>query len=101
MAAALLGNRLLDSSPPMENASALIAVERSGKGGQVFVLRSWREGRAAERIHRALLVESALHAGIPAGTPLVVTTRAGALGWEWVERIAVAGGAQPSTTKQP
>lgn len=86
------GNVWFDRSPAVPHVSRYLGVTHPSKGPGAFRLSSWRKAgteeqlfandlRLAGALGRAL---GPLGSGAKEGTPLVVTTRAGALGWEWI-----------------
>jgi hypothetical protein len=87
VAIGLGANRLLATAPAAEHESVLIAREDPYKGPDVYVLRSWRPGREVERVLAFGAVQTSLSPTLPRGAHVVVTTRMGALGYEWIVSI--------------
>ncbi len=87
-------NVWFDRSPAMPHASRYLGRTHPSKGPGAYRLASWRRPGTEEQIFGndmtlATALWRALGAG-DAGTPVVVTTHAGALGWEWIADIARA-----------
>lgn len=73
------GNALLDGSAATEHPSEVVGRVRSGKNTYKLLLRSWREGHEKESHPDRL--------GARPGDAVIVTTRSGFFGWEWVTHL--------------
>ncbi|MBW2458203.1 MAG: hypothetical protein JRI68_27105 [Deltaproteobacteria bacterium] len=87
LALAMLGNRFLDTSDVSTHTVELIRVEDRYKGQDVIVLTSWRQGEERLSITRQPMSMPHVHAGVAPGTPLVVSIKPGAFGWQWIVGI--------------
>ncbi len=83
-------NRLLDRSPPTTHVCRVLQWQPRAKGPARCRVSSWRD-REAEVLTAAQVQSAADEGPVPArcvpGRSLQVTTRAGALGWEWVAEV--------------
>jgi len=85
-------NVWFDRSPAVLHGSRYVGHTYTSKGRGSFRLASWRKPGAEERIVGnspavSVALGSALAGNAAVGTPVVVTTHAGALGWEWVALV--------------
>ena len=80
-------NLLFDASPGVAHDTFFVRHESAHKGPSHVRLSSWREIKAEERVTCTGWRSERLCPYLPAGTPVVVTTHRGALGWEWVESV--------------
>jgi hypothetical protein len=83
-------NSRLDTSPPAVHSARVVGKDvRHHKNGATYSLDlvSWRPGEQATRIE----VTSRLYLGTSIGDRIDVTTRAGRLGWEWIQLVSPAG----------
>jgi hypothetical protein len=87
LAAGLGANMLLDASPPITHQARFINYDVANKGPAHVRLSSWRDPRAEERLTCTTGRRQQLCPHLRRGTPVDVTTRRGALGWEWVELV--------------
>jgi hypothetical protein len=80
-------NRAFDHSPPVAHPCRVLAWQRPAKGRARCLVSSWR-GNPSEALSDALVPSDADDGASPRGcTPgqrVEVSTRAGALGWEWI-----------------
>jgi hypothetical protein len=90
IALGLASNVYLDTSPPIPHATRFLGFASRQKGPMQARFASWREGATEERITCSALRIDAFCAGLTDQRKVVVTTRRGALGWEWIEAIAPA-----------
>ena len=76
-------NRALDTGPPTEHATHVTGtggVARAGDGKFAVAVAPWRPGMRV-----VLQIPTKLVTKATEGAPLVVITRPGLIGWEWVE----------------
>jgi hypothetical protein len=86
MALGILANRVLDRSPAVEHPSTILSLKRSHKGPDSVYLASWRKSSA--QLSVPLRIGTPLRAlrdrGKGPGDNVVITTRKGALGFEYI-----------------
>lgn len=90
IALGLGSNVHLDTSLPMPHTIRFLGFASRQKGPTQARFASWREEANEERITCSALRFDAFCAGLQPQSKVVVTTRRGALGWEWIETIAPA-----------
>jgi hypothetical protein len=87
-------NRAFDRSPAVQRQCRVLKWQRPAKGPARCLVTSWR-GRPAETLTDTLLQGGtasgedgrANEVGCAPGQALVVSTRAGGLGWEWIAGV--------------
>ncbi len=84
--AGLGANAWFDRSPETYVQSRVIRYELRWIGSGVCFVHSWR-GKTQEVLDDAVFVERRAPANYNPGSFVSITTRAGALGWEWVQRV--------------
>jgi hypothetical protein len=86
MALGILANRVLDRSAPVPHPSTVLSLKRSHKGPDSIYLASWRKSSAQLSVPLRLGTPlRALHdRGMGPGDNVVITTRKGALGFEYI-----------------
>jgi hypothetical protein len=81
----VLGNQWLDTSKPRTHRVPLREWQRTNKNPAGFAITgSWRTPHGEERIR---VLSLTMDVDVPPGSPLLVTTREGFFGWEWVTSI--------------
>ena len=94
IALGLLANRYLDRSTPVDHPTTALSVKRSRKGADSVYLASWRPKE--EQVLVSLVRGSPLSAvARETGRPLIVTTRRGALHFQYVHDARYAMPAVP------
>lgn len=81
-------NMLLDPSPGVTHDARFLGYQAARKGPSHVRYSSWREPNAEERFTCTSGRQDQLCPRLQQGTPVVVTVRRGALGWQWVEKVA-------------
>lgn len=81
-------NVLLDQSLPVPHATRFLGLGSRHKGPSQARFASWREPGSEERVTCTVGRMDQVCSGHAPGSAVVVTTRRGALGWEWIESIA-------------
>jgi len=89
VALGLGGNVLLDSSPAVAHETVFLGYHSGQKGPTRARYASWREASNDERVTCTFWRGQQLCLPLKAGDKVVVTTHRGALGWEWIESVAV------------
>jgi len=81
-------NRAFDRSPPVAHECRVLEWQRPGKGRARCLVTSWR-GNPAEALSAELIQGGAPDTafGCTPGRTLLVSTRAGWLGWEWIAGV--------------
>ena len=87
VALGLGGNTLLDASLPAPHATTFLGFASRHKGPTQARFASWREPGREERL-TCTMFRGQHCAGLEREREVVITTRRGALGWEWVETVA-------------
>lgn len=86
MAFCILANRALDRSPPVDRPSTILSLKRSHTGPDSFYVASWRKSAAQLRV--PLRIGTPLRAlreqGKGPGDNVILTTRKGAFGFEYI-----------------
>lgn len=88
VALGLGGNVLLDQSLPVAHATRFLGLGTRHKGPSQARFASWREPGSEERVTCTVWRMDRFCYGHATGSAVVVTTRRGALGWEWIESVA-------------
>jgi hypothetical protein len=88
VAVGLGANQMLDHSPAIAHDASFLGYRRAHKGPDHARFSSWREPGGEERLTCSSWRQAELCGPLKVGAQVVVTTHGGALGWEWVERIA-------------
>jgi len=91
IAVGLGANRLFDRSTSVAHACRVLEWQHPAKGSARCLVSSWRD-RPTEAVSAALLGDAATDDGrfpraCTPGRSIVVSTRAGALGWEWIADV--------------
>lgn len=81
------GNVLLDSSPSTAHATTFLGYAHQQKGPARARFASWREPGTEERVACGGLRREPLCIDFQRSPAVTVTTRRGALGWEWIESV--------------
>jgi hypothetical protein len=81
------GNVLFDSSPASAHATTFLGYSQSQKGPSRARFASWREPGTEERVRCSSLRRPPLCIDFQRSPAVTVTTRRGALGWEWIESV--------------
>ncbi|MGC4069339.1 MAG: hypothetical protein QM784_32760 [Polyangiaceae bacterium] len=89
-ALALIANRSMDDSPAMDHEVRLSKFVTNAKGPSVLVVDSWNEPDQSQSLRYDFRTMPEIGPASPAQQRLVVTTRRGALGWEWVQSVRPA-----------
>lgn len=84
-------NRVLDRSAEALHPSRVLRWDRPGKGRASCVVTSWR-GRDHESLADALVLRTPGGPACAPGAAILIGTRTGALGWEWVTGVSRADG---------
>lgn len=80
-------NVLLDTSPSRAHATNFLGYSRGQKGPARARFASWREPGTEERVACSGLRREPLCIDFQRSPAVTVTTRRGALGWEWIESV--------------
>jgi hypothetical protein len=89
-AMALFANQFCDRSPRVDQQVHLLKFSVARKGPSTIVVESWRNPGATQAMRYDWRRMRAISTETPLGQPLIVSVRAGALGWTWVENLRVA-----------
>ncbi len=81
-------NMLLDGSPAATHAAVFLGYHHPQKGPRRVRFASWRKPGTEERLTCNAGRSRVVCLNLKPGDPVTVTTHSGALGWEWVERVA-------------
>lgn len=81
------GNVLLDTSPPRAHATNFLGYAHGQKGPSRARFASWRTPGSEERVMCSALRREPLCFDFQRSPAVTVTTRGGALGWEWIESV--------------
>jgi hypothetical protein len=87
VAAGLGGNALLDSSPAVAHEVLFLGYHSGQKGPTRAHFASWRTPGDKEKVACNFWRQSEICLPLKSGDKVVVTTHAGALGWEWIEGV--------------
>ena len=88
VAAGLGANVLLDSSPAVAHEVLFLGYHSGQKGPTRAHFASWRASGEKEQVTCSFWRGQELCLPLQSGDKVVVTTHAGALGWEWIESVA-------------
>lgn len=88
VAVGLAGNVLLDNSPPLPHATRFLGLGSRHKGPSQARFASWREPGGEERVTCSAWRMDRFCYGREPNSAVVVTTRRGTFGWEWIESVA-------------
>lgn len=80
-------NVWLDRSPSVRHETQVLRWVVHAKGGAECIVQSWRGNNEESISYTPLNWHGPLLSGCKPGMRLWVTTRAGAFGWEWVEKV--------------
>lgn len=87
VAAGLGGNVLFDSSPAVAHEVEFLGYHSGQKGPTRAHFASWRTPGEKEQVACNFWRQSEICLPLKSGDKVVVTTHAGALGWEWIEGV--------------
>jgi hypothetical protein len=90
LAVALFANQFLDRSTGSDHKVHLLGFRTQKKGPSTVLVESWRSPDATQSIRYVLGRMGAISTTTPLGQRLIVSVRAGALGWPWIENIRLA-----------
>ena len=90
LAVALFANQFLDGSARSDHQVHLLRFSTHQKGPSTVLVESWRTPDATQSIRYVRGRMDAISTATPLGQRLIVSVRAGALGWTWIENIRLA-----------
>ena len=84
LAFGMLGNRFLDTAPPVEYPARFVAYRNPPKSHPSITVTSWRPNRYVESFRYDPLKFSGISYDTPRDTPILIAVKPGFFGWPWV-----------------